>query len=96
MNLLWNVSQFISIDHLNEYMRFEIQFNDQLRILKYLYHIYTGILHDKEEEGIGKSLFTHANGQSSNTFYDDKWRPEWLNEAGDDKTNMMAEIPDNV
>ena len=53
-------------------------------------------MHDKEEEGIGKSLFTHANGQSSNTFYDDKWRPEWLNEAGDDKTNMMAEIPDNV
>ena len=49
-----------------------------------------------ETDGVGKSLFTHANGQSSNTFYDDKWRPEWLNEAGDDKTNMMAEIPDNV
>ena len=65
--------------------------------LNHLSIIYrTGILHDKEEEGIGKSLFTHANGQSSNTFYDDKWRPEWLNEAGDDKTNMMAEIPDNV
>jgi hypothetical protein len=49
-----------------------------------------------EEEGVGKSLFTHSNGQSSNTFYDDKWRPEYLNEAGDDKNNMMAEIPDNV
>ena len=46
-----------------------------------------------KEEGIGKSLFTHSNGQSSNTFYDDKWEPEW---DVLDKENMIVEIPDNV
>ena len=45
------------------------------------------ILHDKETEGIGKSLFSHANGQSSNTFYDKYFEPEW---------DVLPEIPENV
>ena len=45
------------------------------------------VVHDKEEEGIGKSLFTHNNGQSSNTFYDQYFEPEW---------DILPEIPENV
>ena len=52
-----------------------------------IFYISKGVLHDKEEEGIGKSLFTHANGQSSNTYYDEHWQPEW---------DILPEIPDNV
>ncbi len=48
---------------------------------------YLGVVHDKEEEGIGKSLFTHNNGQSSNTFYDQYFEPEW---------DILPEIPENV
>lgn len=35
------------------------------------------VLHDKEEPGIGKSLFTHNNGQSSNSFFDQNFEPEF-------------------
>ena len=45
------------------------------------------VVHDKEEEGIGKSLFTHNNGQSSNTFFDQYFEPEW---------EVLPEIPTNV
>lgn len=37
--------------------------------------------------GIGKSLFTHNNGQSSNTYYDENFEPEW---------DILPEIPENV
>ena len=37
----------------------------------------SGVLHDKEEVGIGKSLFTHNNGQSSNSFFDQNFEPEF-------------------
>jgi hypothetical protein len=45
------------------------------------------VVHDKEEVGVGKSLFTHNNGQSSNTFYDARFEPEW---------NILPIIPENV
>ena len=45
------------------------------------------VVHDKEEEGIGKSLFTHNNGQSSNTFFDQYFKPEY---------DELPEIPENV
>jgi len=45
------------------------------------------IVHDKEEEGIGKSLFTHNNGQSSNSYYDEFFEPEF---------DELPEIPENV
>lgn len=45
------------------------------------------VVHDKETEGIGKSLFTHNNGQSSNTFYDQYFTPEW---------QILPMIPENV
>lgn len=45
------------------------------------------VVHDKEEELKGKSLFTHNNGQSSNTYFDQYFEPE---------TDILPEIPDNV
>ena len=45
------------------------------------------VVHDKEEDGIGKSLFTHNNGQSSNTFFDQYFEPEF---------DVLPEIPENV
>ena len=45
------------------------------------------VVHDKETEGIGKSLFTHNNGQSSNTYYDQYFEPEF---------DALPEIPENV
>ena len=45
------------------------------------------VLHDKEEPGIGRSLFTHSNGQSSNTYFDQYFEPEW---------EELPEIPENV
>ena len=47
----------------------------------------TGVLHDKETENIGRSLFTHSNGQSSNTFFDKDWQPEY---------DFKPLLPDNV
>jgi hypothetical protein len=35
-----------------------------------MFRNFSGVVHDKEEPNIGKSLFTHNNGQSSNSFYD--------------------------
>ena len=45
------------------------------------------VVHDKYEEGIGKSLFTHANGQSSNTYFELGFEPEF---------DVLPEIPENV
>lgn len=45
------------------------------------------MVHDKETEGIGKSLFTHNNGMSSNSYYDSKFEPNFEEEP---------EIPENV
>ncbi len=45
------------------------------------------MVHDKEMPGVGKSLFTHSNGQSSNTYYDPYWEPEF---------EILPEIPENV
>jgi len=45
------------------------------------------VVHDKEEPNIGKSLFTHNNGQSSNSFYDQNFEPEF---------NILPIIPPNV
>ena len=47
----------------------------------------SGVLHDKETENIGRSLFTHSNGQSSNTFFDKDWLPEF---------DFKPLLPDNV
>lgn len=48
---------------------------------------FSGVVHDKETPGIGKSLFTHNNGQSSNTFFDQNFEPEF---------NRLPIIPPNV
>ena len=45
------------------------------------------MLHDKYTEGIGNSLFTHSNGMSSNSYYDEYWEPEF---------DAVPEIPENV
>lgn len=45
------------------------------------------VLHDKEVVGIGKSLFFHENGRSSNFFYRARWEPEF---------DILPEIPENV
>lgn len=45
------------------------------------------VVHDKETEGIGKSLFTHSNGMSSNSYYDKNFEPEF---------DKLPEIPENV
>ncbi|TRY73653.1 hypothetical protein TCAL_08799 [Tigriopus californicus] len=45
------------------------------------------VVHDKETEGIGKSLFTHSNGMSSNSYYESKFEPNFEEEP---------EIPENV
>ena len=45
------------------------------------------VVHDKYEDGIGKSLFTHANGQSSNTYFELDFEPEF---------DVLPEIPENV
>merc|ERR1711860_303241 len=45
------------------------------------------VLHDKETDDIGKSLFTHNTGQSSNSFYDQYFEPEF---------DIEPEIPENV
>jgi len=42
---------------------------------------------DKEVPGVGRSLFFHENGRSSNFFYDKSWEPEF---------RILPEIPDNV
>lgn len=47
----------------------------------------TGVLHDKETPGIGHSLFTHNNGQSSNSYFDEHFEPEF---------DILPEIPENV
>ena len=48
---------------------------------------FSGLLHDKYTEGIGNSLFTHSNGMSSNSYYDEYWEPEF---------DAVPEIPENV
>ena len=45
------------------------------------------VVHDKETENIGHSLFTHSNGQSSNTYFEENFEPEW---------DLTPEIPENV
>ena len=45
------------------------------------------VVHDKESENIGHSLFTHSNGQSSNTYFEENFEPEW---------DLTPEIPENV
>ena len=47
----------------------------------------SGVVHDKETDGIGKSLFTHSNGMSSNSYYDKNFEPEF---------DKVPEIPENV
>ena len=42
---------------------------------------------DKFEEGIGKSPSTHAHKQSSNTFFEKYFEPEF---------DILPEIPENV
>ena len=48
---------------------------------------YAGVVHDKETENIGKSLFTHPNGQSSNSYYEEDFEPEF---------DILPDIPENV
>ena len=50
-------------------------------------NLVSGLLHDKYTEGIGNSLFTHSNGMSSNSYYDEYWEPEF---------EAVPEIPENV
>eukprot|EP00095_Tigriopus_kingsejongensis_P008816 maker-scaffold1015_size70757-snap-gene-0.10 protein:Tk08816 transcript:maker-scaffold1015_size70757-snap-gene-0.10-mRNA-1 annotation:"hypothetical protein DAPPUDRAFT_305821" len=44
-------------------------------------------VHDKETTGIGKSLFTHSNGMSSNSFFDSKFEPNF---------EQQPDVPENV
>ena len=48
-------------------------------------HIYLALL--LITENIGHSLFTHSNGQSSNTYFEENFEPEW---------DLTPEIPENV
>jgi hypothetical protein len=47
----------------------------------------SGVLFDKDVPGIGKSLFFHENGRSSNFFHRANFKPEF---------NIQPEIPENV
>jgi hypothetical protein len=49
--------------------------------------IITGVLYDKDVPGIGRSLFHHENGRSSNFFHRANFKPEF---------NILPEIPENV
>ncbi len=49
--------------------------------------LFLGVVHDKETDGKTKSLFTHNNGMSSNSYYDQDFRPEF---------DELPEIPMNV
>ena len=46
-----------------------------------------GLVHDKGSEEVGKSLFYHENGRSSNFFHRSDFQPEF---------NILPEIPENV
>eukprot|EP00096_Caligus_rogercresseyi_P016873 TRINITY_DN996_c0_g2_i3.p1 TRINITY_DN996_c0_g2~~TRINITY_DN996_c0_g2_i3.p1 ORF type:complete len:1255 (-),score=221.80 TRINITY_DN996_c0_g2_i3:184-3948(-) len=45
------------------------------------------VLHDKEALNIGRSLFHHGKGRSSNFYYSRSFEPEW---------EILPEIPENV
>jgi len=45
------------------------------------------LVHDKETDGVGRSLFFHENGRSSNFFTKVDWEPEF---------RILPEIPENV
>jgi hypothetical protein len=47
----------------------------------------TGHVEDKEMPGVGKTLFFHENGRSSNFYYDAQFEPEFV---------LVPEIPSNV
>ena len=49
--------------------------------------MFAGVVFDKETVGVGKSLFFHENGRSSNFFYKANWEPEF---------RILPDIPDNV
>ena len=68
-------------------MKCEKVFFTRIPVEPKLWLFITGVLHDKETENIGRSLFTHSNGQSSNTFFDKDWQPEY---------DFKPLLPDNV
>ena len=45
------------------------------------------LVHDKETPELGKSLFYHENGRSSNSYHRSSWTPEY---------HLYPEIPQNV
>ena len=47
----------------------------------------SGVVRDKEVTNVGRSLFFHENGRSSNFFYRSNWIPEF---------DILPEIPENV
>ena len=49
--------------------------------------IIAGLVHDKGSEEVGKSLFHHENGRSSNFFHRADFEPEF---------SILPEIPENV
>ena len=47
----------------------------------------SGVVRDKEVTNVGRSLFFHENGRSSNFFYRSNWIPEF---------DILPQIPENV
>ena len=45
------------------------------------------LVQDKEKPELGKSLFFHGNGRSSNFYHQSTWKPEY---------HLYPEIPQNV